>query len=345
MYARVAVDGGQPTIALVPLHEIQPESVAGDVGKTNQVMNALSTALAVGPGGGAIDLKIPNPFAGPVKVAATWRGEGWSISPATATTTVEGGSAGSLSFHLRPGRRDRQPLLTAEVTAPSGDKLTREVPVTVWRQGVLARLDQVAIDGNLDEWKGIPALAVDTRAQVCVGRDVWKGPKDSSCRMRAAIRGTDLVIAVDALDDAYLADQTDAWSNDAIELFWDVRPPAARDGSAGLGTGQAIFVVPAADGPAKDVLWAPAGRDAGPLPAAVKSAFHRTAKGYTLEVSLPLSELGLQNPPAPGEEIGLDIMQDDRDPGPQKATWTAKSSAGLGYLHLNTGAYARFRAR
>jgi hypothetical protein len=78
------------------------------------------------------------------------------------------------------------------------------------------------LDGNLDEWRGLDAAAVDAEDQVFMGVDTWTGASDCSANFYAMWDDTNIYVAVDAKDDKVVTAQTggDIWMNDCAEIFF-----------------------------------------------------------------------------------------------------------------------------
>ena len=65
-----------------------------------------------------------------------------------------------------------------------------------------AAAEEIALDGLLDEWKGIPALVVEEPSAVLAGRPNWHGAADASFRLQCVADSQTLWLAIDAQDDA-----------------------------------------------------------------------------------------------------------------------------------------------
>jgi hypothetical protein len=108
------------------------------------------------------------------------------------------------------------------------------------RPTLLAESRAITLDGNLDDWKGIPFVAVTPQNGVF---DLESGttddPADISYRFAVCHDGQALYVAVETTDDVLSLDDTRtgethalAWQDDAVEVFIDGnrnRAPHARD--------------------------------------------------------------------------------------------------------------------
>ena len=225
-----------------------------------------------------------------------------------------------------------------------GFTTSRQSKLPVSCRATLGQLSQLNLDGRADEWSAIPAVEMSSPGLVIENRDLWRGPMDSSCRFRVAIAGDRLAMLVEVTDDQINTDQKESWDNDAVEICWDLNASGPSGSGLTPGTGQMIFVPADASGTAKQTLFAPAMRLGVPTPATLQSFTRRTSDGYTIEFSIPLTELGAA-PGATINEIKLALCLDDRDIQGAQAVTKFISLTGAGNFQRSTAGYARFATK
>ena len=347
MYARVAVDGGEPCIALVPLHEIESADYAARISRMRPVTGwQWDRRVAVGAAGSTVVLTPANGSEEPAELVLSWKASGWTISPASVRLTLAAHAKENVSFELKPTDPILQPPVLVTEYSFRGERSRQEVPAFLWRNGVLGKMEKLDLDGSLDEWAAVPAVKLDSESQVFSGKDVWKGPETSSADYRAAICKDALAICVAVTDPEIVSESSGApWNNDAVELFWDLRKLEARTRTMGPGTGQFVIQATPKDGVPEAMMWMPAGNSQSNLPADVKAFCHRTATGYVIEALLPLSDLSGQLNPVTGDEICLDMMLSKRIGSGTSARETHMSLSGSSDCPRDPGVYSHFRCK
>ena len=347
MYARVAVDRGEPRIALVPLHEIEPADYAARISRMRDLAGwQWSLPLAVGVNGSTVVLTPANDTEEATEFVLSWKASGWTISPASVKLSLAAHAKEDVSFELKPIEPALQPPVLVAEYSFRGEHSKEEMRAFLWRNAVLGKLEKFDLDGNLDKWAAVPAVKLDSESQVFAGKDIWKGPETSSAEYRAAICGDALAISV-VVTDPDIAQQPSKrpWNRNAVELFWDLRKPEARSHRMGPGTGQFIIQAMANDGVPDVMMWLPAGERQPKLPDDVKAFCHRTAKGYVIEALLPLADLGGQVNPVKGDEICLDLMLDGCIGRGASERLTMMSLSGSGDCSRDPGVYSHFRCQ
>ena len=344
MYARVAVDGGQPVVALVPLHEIEPASFAVHAYELQKLSEWQQKNLPpLCAEGGEIVLHPVNGLKEPADMTLSWKAEGWTVKPASLKLSLEGGATGEARFVFKPAQRDPAPPKLAASYIAHKNHFQAEQKIVLWKNAVLGNIKRVKPDGRLDEWAPVPPVKIGGVRQIFEGEKNADGSKPASGEFRAAVSGSNLAIAVDVQDDEVGGDG-DFWINDGIELFWDLRKRGDRNGKHGPGTGQFCIQALDGDGVPSKMAWITGGTKQPSVPADVKAYCHRTAKGYVLEALIPLADMGCQVNPADGDDIGLEVVLDDlHGSGPDAIHF--RMSIGGGQPWVDTGAYSRFRCR
>ena len=196
---------------------------------------------------------------------------------------------------------------------------------------------EVAIDGQLPEWPGIPAVTLgdDSRERELAG---WRGPDDCSVTWHCAWNGRALFWAAAVRDDHHaqpntVADSGRMWEGDSVQIALDTagdaepptNNPLGYDGVNDVEFGLAL----ADDGQTVVHFWF---NPAGPTGAATQEEAVVTrdevAKITRYEVAIPWSLLGLDAPPA-GRWMGMNVLVNDND-GDGRRGWL-EWAPGIGY--------------
>ncbi|HBG27275.1 MAG: hypothetical protein A2Y10_02425 [Planctomycetes bacterium GWF2_41_51] len=84
----------------------------------------------------------------------------------------------------------------------------------------------IMIDGNLEDWAGIPAIALDRKEQVSYGAANWTDINDLSGKIYLAYRYEGLYIAAEIVDDNILQPYVgkETWKGDHLGLYMDMLP-------------------------------------------------------------------------------------------------------------------------
>ncbi len=342
MFAQVSVDQGKPTVALIPLHGILPGSYAEFDTNVRSTVTLINHFNLIPPGGGTYTFRQQNPFTMPMTIDLQWKADGWTVEPEVATLIAESGLAVEKRFLLTPladGAEKPKITATYKFTNPYRKdqvELKRETALGIYRQMDLPNVVDITVDGDLDDWLAVKALPVAGEVYIFSGRDHWFGPKDSSFDLRVATDGKRLFLAVDVTDEQICIDGEQAYNNDGVEIFWDTRPTAKRNGRHGQGTGQVVLAVPKQGSQQIEPTWNMRDRA---IPGDLKAICKRREGGYVIELSIPLSELGCATAPIAGQNIWLVAMVNDRDRDAEKETLTHTTTTGLGGNNMSTASY------
>jgi len=210
----------------------------------------------------------------------------------------EGGALSLLLPKLVEGERVD---LGVEAEAVLGSWWIRVADLPAWEQLTIQQLfkQQAAIpttasvaraDGDLQEWRSVRALAVDSEAQVHAGLDYWEGPRDGSFGVAAQASPDAVILAIRVRDDDLLP------GRDRVELDLSGRAlTIALQDEGGLVEGdgwRAVFDEPAAYGIAFEVE-VPLRSAAVPPILAVHFVDHDEGQGSsTLATSEAAAQLG-----------------------------------------------------
>jgi hypothetical protein len=168
-----------------------------------------------------------------------------------------------------------------------------------------------SIDGNLAEWRDIPAIELNSQDQFTRNFGTWT-PRDASGKVRFWVTTDTVHVAAEVTDDDPMFNPhgpVEMWKGDALELYIGFKGPGGRtviDKACDFQLGIAPTCnagKPVAFIFHKDVTIADA-----------RIATARTADGYVIEAALPLSAFG-QPPHAvkPGSILWLDTAINDLD--------------------------------
>ena len=247
MFAHVSVDAGTPDVALLPIHEIYTLEYAQDATLLNDLARTTSMGMLYRSGGSLV-WRQGNPLDVPVMATLGWETAGWTISPASATLTIDPGAEKTTVFKCDPPTGPANPTRTITYAFKNASGKERALSLSralkVRADISVPRTSGIAVDGKLDDWKGIGPMHSADESCVYRGRSIHSGNGDSSFSLRAATDGALLYVAVEVTDDQIVLGGKFPWLNDAVEFFWDARPPEKRNGKHGQGTGQLIVVVP-----------------------------------------------------------------------------------------------------
>ena len=219
----------------------------------------------------------------------TFHEEGWEdmesqLAQVTKAFRGRPGFAG-LAIHAYESYR----LLQRGRNVPTRDRPAQPPYTVVSRR----RTEELALDGNLEEWQAIPPLAVEHKPHAVYGAGAWKGPRDLSYTVRSQWDEEALYLAVEVRDDTLLQEwrRGDMWEGDHVELWLDMdlygdyteAMNSADDFQLGLSPGNFGTLPPEA------FVWVPS------VPpdslARIALGAQQTPKGYTLEVRLPADVL------------------------------------------------------
>ena len=168
-------------------------------------------------------------------VPAAMRAAGRVLS-VPATCQVAAGHASVLLPGLRR-RRLEFPLTQLQesvegqagprVEVEAGDERLFAAMPRLWLAVAPHRRD-ITIDGDLQEWEGIPELSMDRQAQATYMPANWRGPQDGSVRIRMAWNEEDLLLAAHVTDGAVHPTRR-LYAGECIELFLNMDHTTRRE--------------------------------------------------------------------------------------------------------------------
>lgn len=273
----------------------------------------------------------------------SWTGADWKTDPKSGAFTKKNNN--TVTFKITPVKKDASlPILQA--TMKDGvQKEDWNIPVYISHKIDLGNLPGATADGNMSKWKAIPSLMVNTSAQVFQMREKWQGIQDGSCSMKAALSGDNLLLAIEVIDKEILFDAQLPVQNDAVEIYFDPRLPVVPGArNIGPSIGQIVLVPQEKDGALEKAFWLQR-RNSVQLPAEAKTFYRHTPEGYTMEVMVPLSLLGIKSAPLKGESINLEVVLNNRIGSGKDAYIIRMGGAGNSNLASNSKAFSRFTVK
>jgi hypothetical protein len=181
----------------------------------------------------------------------------------------------------------------------------------------------VTVDGNLDEADWV----IDNKASKVISSDVVD--QNNIINFGTLWDDHNLYVAAKVYDDKILIDSKYPWNNDCIELF--VNPTNSKAG-AYSGKDKQLFIGYTLN---SGTMYVNSG-------AAYQTGWQNFAGGYTVEMAIPWSSLGIT--PVDGLQIGFDLQNDDKDVSANRENaivWAGtandfKDTSAFGTLILST---------
>ncbi|HEY3376072.1 MAG TPA: LamG-like jellyroll fold domain-containing protein [Armatimonadota bacterium] len=274
------------------------------------------------------DITVTNPSDKPFTGTVTLTAAGCRVSALKAITLAPGEQT-TLPFTLQADGLARGTHVLAGQLLQNGVVASR-CEFTFSSEGVaipvLQTKKSIVLDGNTDDWAGIPEEKADQATQVAMGRpDIgfadkrwWQGPKDLSYSVKTTWRDDGLYLLIDVTDNI-LTVAPEGKSNygylwDCLELFIDGRALQNQITTYSPGVEQ-LAVIPRLTDTATACPVVSFARAGSMLD--VEFVGKRTATGYLLEGRIKPranSEFKL----VPGTHFGMDISMDDADDGQRR---------------------------
>lgn len=202
----------------------------------------------------------------------------------------------------------------------------------------------IKVDGDLGDWpKAAMPILIDKQSQLTPGADStdnWSGPSDLSGKIYVAYDDQYLYLAADVTDDVVIQEFEGIYlyQGDSVELYLDTDLSDAGSGTYSEDDWQLAFTPGTqAAKPDRVLFQQVSGREVNGVVVAAK----KTAKGYMLEVAIPLSELKLT--PKAGLEIGFDTAINDVDTAGVSTTENQIILGGSADGWQNPDEFARLR--
>lgn len=330
--AHVSMTDDGPVIANLMLDGIHGTAVRTEAVRAavRGLEGVLRIARLVGSGpqfrDGIAHITVSNPGTAPVRVIGRLEA-GRDIAPLVdrIERTVPGGGVAEIAvpYQTPDGSVPYERIAPASIEWTLSTRVG-DVPVEIARVSsihperdfpIQAAPGAITVDGRLDDWERLPFVVQEPGA--VAGHAPRDGAADSSFRFGLATGDHDLYVAVEVRDDSLVAgpDRT-AREQDHVALSIDARPDpersANRDRYEALSTGGFRKLIQATIplGEAKDdpILALFGIREI----AGTAQAARRTANGYAVEFSVPLSRLD-EIRGAPWDALRMNVAVTDYD--------------------------------
>jgi hypothetical protein len=242
------------------------------------------------------------------------------VSPAEGSFALSPGESKRLEFRIpfppQPtfeSLRRAQPALAMSVTVPhySEPFMVRKELVLVRTTTAQRSVKQKVIDGDLKDWEGKLNITLNERSMVTLLPDRWKGPEEASGSFAISYNDSMLYFA-GVVKDRYVmhaARKEEPYQADAVSLYLDLRD--STQFQKRYFTKDVVLLVFAPPSDRGDSAYWQTVYPYGRTIQGVTYSSRRMPDGYTVEASIPLSQLN--NFPASRKEIGLDISIDNLD--------------------------------
>ena len=289
-----------------------------------------------------------NESGAPQQLQATFSAaNGYLVAPVTLPRTLAAGQTLIVPMVLTPNGSFARGNSTVSVAAQLGAQtLEKTATFSVGEGGgTLMRLPAaLPLDGEAAKWSalGAPALlgTISDAKQVMSGAQYgWVGPADLNAQIYGAWTPGALQLLIDVTDDGVNPAPTGAeiYNYDAVELFVDGRDPAFQYNPEPTPGVFQILVSPPIEADAKPQVAVLAKTELQGLQTASK----RTANGYTVEVTIPLSAANFATSEwAAGRPLKLSVLVDDRDdPKGTRETVLGWSASPRGENFRDTGGW------
>lgn len=203
------------------------------------------------------------------------------------------------------------------------------------------RTFELRLDGELGEWQGVPAIALDSTAYLLTDPALYAGGADLSGAFRFAWDSLYLYVAARFADDTLVRGA--AWTSDRVNLVFDFRndnnPLSYGGRPADLGSAQPddqwVYAHAVGDGDPPYPVMRLAADYHGPI-AGAELASRQSEGGWALEMRVPWSGLP-EARPFVGAVFGLQVFVSDGDGGGGlteimwSARWGYSADAGLAW--------------
>ena len=242
------------------------------------------------------------------------------VSPADGSFSLSPGESKQLDFRIPfpvyptcESLHEARPRITLSVTVPH-----RSQPIVLSKDLTFVRTmtahrrrTHIIIDGDLREWGERWDVRLNERQMVTLLPDRWKGPEETSGSFSIAYDDSMMYFA-GVVKDQYVthaARKEEPYQADAVSLYLDLRDPAQFQKR--FFTRDVVLVVFAPPSDRGDSAYWQTVYPYGQKIQGVTYSSRRTSDGYTVEASIPLSQLNHFT--SSRKEIGLDVCIDNLD--------------------------------
>ena len=209
--------------------------------------------------------------------------------------------------------------LAITVSAPGITGCAREFRVDFLEAKKLSKAP--AIDGDLADWEGIPAVVLDGTQGMARCPEYYTGPRDLAASVRFAWDESALYMGAEVTDEAFVQDHTGfmSWLGDCIQVGIDLDPDQARRSSgnllaeAGSRRHSEIDLALTPDGPQayRTLTFDPSTHPIQLLTSRL-AVVKQTGK-LVYEAAIPWETLGARKPVRLHDRIGIALAVNDLD--------------------------------
>ena len=346
-----------PTVVNILLDGIVPADTVTEPGikrfrdflaKTRMEVLPILVDDDAGFSSGRIDLRLKNTFDVPVEVTAEIDGlplRGLSVEPDPndgLRLKAEPGATAELALNIRftdkvEFQHFGQTLLKAKFrTLGDGPELTAERTIAVVidrKYSCPPAPAEVAVDGELQEWKELPLVTGDKPLRVGPGGQ-WQGVKDAGLSFTTSFDDKFVYVSGAVTDDAVL-------DGDLLELKLDARWIQDRKANSSLKTGAYTLTLPS---PTKPGIAKVPLVGSPKISAAATVATARTKDGWTFEAAIPVKAIEeSQNEKWHSFQM-TPILSDVDDAGEKPVEIIWRGTAEARTRNTNYGQFVRRRA-
>lgn len=217
----------------------------------------------------------------------------------------------------------------------NGLKEEWEIPVYYSKKIELKKLSNVTVDGNLNEWENIPSIDINNKEQAYHMAEKWNTINDGACSFKAAISGENLSIAINVIDNQVVTGKEPADNVQVIFRNLDVEDFRM------FRAGHILLPAQEKSGVIKGAVIT-AGRNSISPGEEVKTFYHKTEKGYTMELLIPFRSLGFDSVPGKGSKLGFEIFLNNTQEQNNTVYQINMSGSGSPDNSIFTSIYNRF---
>ncbi len=176
---------------------------------------------------------------------------------------------------------------------------------------------------NFDQEEAVK-INLNTQPQVVIGEEFWEGTADCSARAFLNLTSNSLLFTIEVTDDSVKTGAKEAWMNDGVELYFDLRPPRHQiKNRYEKGVFQAVILPDPGKKQVAPIAWYPGYYDTD-IPG-VRAYTELRENGYVVQISLPFANLSRAHY-WPREKFWFDVAVNDADTGARESQlmWAGK---------------------
>lgn len=176
---------------------------------------------------------------------------------------------------------------------------------------------------NFDEEEAVK-ITLNSAPQVVIGEEYREGTSDCSARAFLNLTSNSLLFTIEVTDDSVKTGAKEAWMNDGVELYFDLRPPRHRiKNRYEKGVFQAVILPDPGKKQVAPIAWYPGYYDTD-IPG-VRAYTELRENGYVVQISLPFANLSRAHY-WPRSKFWFDVAINDADTGARESQlmWAGK---------------------